>query len=274
MVRWVRGLVGIAGCVVLILTACGEQPAPHPNTPPPKTPWTGPLAQLRAVWSAESGIDLLTGPAVVVRAYLESYKVAILMGDDGYVYPGFMDAVAPNTPDDGRPDSTQFRRPVPREPVPRPLVGSERMHILRLDTSGNRVTAVVCDWSSYTAAWDLGDGKYGYPDQNAYPDDGVDMYWIAMTVPAGGGPPLPPQQGPALAPVDDVFGGWRIDGNLHGSGRPPWEEWPSQESDFQACSDNAPEALERREFLRRGEHPRADYPTLPAYPGWPSANAS
>lgn len=45
-------------------------------------------------------------------------------------------------------------------------------------------------------------------------------------------------------------------------------------SDYQACSDKEPDPLQRREFLRSGVHPGLDYPTLPAYPGWPAAGAA
>ena len=45
-------------------------------------------------------------------------------------------------------------------------------------------------------------------------------------------------------------------------------------SDYQACSDNKPDPVQRREFLRSGVHPRSDYATLPAYPGSPVAGAA
>jgi hypothetical protein len=88
--------------------------------------------------------------------------------------------------------------------------------------------------------------------------------------------PPPHQKGPAAAPVADVFDGWRIDGHLVDAADDPnvqhCDEWPSQLSDAQQCQTKAPDPVERRKFLSDGVHPRSDYPTLPAYPGWPSAS--
>jgi len=56
------------------------------------------MAQVRAVWSAAPGIDLLNEPAVVVRAYLESFVLASKTGDINNTYPGFQQAVDTNAP--------------------------------------------------------------------------------------------------------------------------------------------------------------------------------
>lgn len=72
----------------------------------------------------------------------------------------------------------------------------------------------MCVWA-YTTALDLGHGKYGWMHETAFtaPSSGIGMQWVSMTAPQGGtGSPLPVQKGTAPAPVDDVFGAWRIDG--------------------------------------------------------------
>lgn len=267
--------------LLIVLAGCSRGTAPHPSPPPPKIPWTGLLAQDRAVWSAEPGIDLLNGPAVVVRAYLESWRVAQATGDPGEVYPGFDQAVPPNVPGGPEnphsvdaPASARFLRPTPSTPAPHPVVGTERFHILRIGVLDRRVTAVVCDWSMFTRAWDLGDGKYGY-DGPGDLGDGIAMSWVAMDAPASDPePPLPPQRGPAPAPTNNVFDGWRVVGHLGDGGISPTNnyprDWPSYEADGQVCTDKAPVPLGRRVFLRHGQHPRSDYPTPPPYPGWPA----
>ena len=251
------------GAVVLLLSAgCS-------SSPPATGPWTGSLAQVRAVWSAEQGIDLLTGPAVAVRAYLESFVLASKTGDIDDAYPGFQQAVDTNAPT----AKSAWPWPTTLQPVPHPIVGTYRFHILRIDTIGHQVNAVVCDWG-YGAAFDLGDGKYGTGLNQ--PADGISVEWIAMTVPGEGGAksPLPPQKGPAPAPANDVFAGWRIGGHLVVAATDPTvrdpSEWPSQLTDAQQCQAKAPDPADRRQFLTAGVHSRSDYPTLTADPGWPA----
>ena len=196
------------------------------------------------------------GPALVIRAYQESYFVASQMGSDDYLYPGFAHKVGPNKPSTA-PPSTQDRWPATSHPAPHPIVGTERWHTLRIDTGGQDVTSVVCDWSLYTRSYELGHGNYSYTGQNH--GAGVDALWISMTAPAAAPtPPLPPQKGPALASVDDVFGGWRINGSLAAFGGVASPEWPSASADVDACAAKAPVPLDRRTALRNGNHPRSD----------------
>src|SRR4051794_30743391 len=95
---FMRQLVAVS--TIVLAAACTSR-APQTASPPPTQPverWGGLLSDLRELWSAEPGIDLLTGPAVVVRAYWESIELAQSMGSLDYVYPGFTRAVAPNEP--------------------------------------------------------------------------------------------------------------------------------------------------------------------------------
>lgn len=276
---FIRPVLGAALGVALV--GCGSPAVEHSAAPPPKVPWTGNLAEDRVVWSAEPGIDLLTGAAVAVRAYVESVVVAETGGDIGYAYPGFTRAVPPNAPE-GQPDSARDRRPNTEHPLTDRVVGTGRYHILRIDSAGRQVTAVVCGWG-YGEALDLGNGTYGSKNTAPATDPaaGLALRWVRMTAPEHSPspttPPLPPQQGPAPAPADDVFGSWRIDGYL--TADPTMKtnldaaEWPSESADAQSCVDRAPDPLERRLHLLNGAHPRADFPTLPPYPGWPAAGS-
>jgi hypothetical protein len=241
-------------------------------TPPP-TPsghWTATLADVRAVWSAEPGIDLLTGPAVVVRAYQESSTGITFGGSDDFLYPGYAHALPPpGTP----PPAPHY--PHGARPWRRPLVGTDRYHILRIEPSGANLVAVYCGWS-YGVGEDLGEGKYGSDNPAPpRPSDTIATFWDELTPPPPGSPALPPQKGPALAPVDDVFGGWKVAGELAAGAFPhaPPPQWPTMFDDVGACNAKAPDPLERRLFLSTGIHPRSDFPTLPAFPGWPAASA-
>jgi hypothetical protein len=244
--------------LLMLVSGCTEDK----STPPPAQPtierWSGIAADVRIRWGAGPGIDLVTRPAVVVRAYVESWELANLMSNAQYVYPGFDRAVAPNGPDDFGP------RPDLRSAPDHPPVGTDYRHILRIEQTGRDVVAVVCFYG-YAVAFDVGGGKVKV---NHYTDSGTSVRKVIMTAPAAEpAVPLPPQKGPLPAPVDDVFGDWRITGNELGL-LPT--DWPTYPADIEACIAKAPDPVERRESLMTGEHSRADFPTLPPFPGWPS----
>jgi len=261
-------VVAALGAAVLVAGCSAPPTAPPPSPPPPKGPWTGLLADYRVVWSAEPGIDLLTGPAVVVRAYEESSIGGLTSGSADFLYPGF-DHAAPR---DAAPPAPKW--PVAEKPTPYPLVGTDRDHILRIDPSGDNVIAVYCNWG-YGIAEDLGGGKYGAHSPSTPPGyDAVGAIWLMLSPPPSGYSPLPPQKGPAPAPADDVFGGWRVTQRLPvlpGDTRVP-AEWPTMIDDVNTCVATAPDPPDRRLFLTHGTHPRSDFPALPPSPGWPAGN--
>jgi hypothetical protein len=230
-----------AVALLLCTTACSPTPreaSPTPDAEPVQR-WSGQISDLRMTWTAEPGIDLVSGAAVVVRAYRESIELAELMGDQQYVYPGFDRAVAPDEPD-SRKLSAWSRWPSLATPQTQPLVGNLKSHIRKVR---------------------------GH-------EPGVFAYWVKMLAPelsSGGG--LPPQKGPEAAPTTDVFGDWRIVGALNSFAYFDGDlvrEWPTLHADVAACVDKAPDPPDRRAFLIDGEHPRSDFPTLPASPGWPA----
>lgn len=193
------------------------------------------------------------------------------MGDEKYVYPGFAHAVLPNEPD-SKQMTAWDRWPSVATPEKRPLFGTEKSHILTIDQSGRDVTAVVCSYD-YATAIENEPGKFVNRIRTVSgPDTGIHAHLVKMVAPQQGSQPLPPQEGPDPAPVADVFGGWKIIGALDSFGNyiDLAREWPAFRSDVAACADNAPDPPERRQFLLHGEHPRADFPTLPATPGWPA----
>lgn len=233
---------------------------------------SGPLADESYQWTGAPGIDLRTGAAVPVRAYVESRADAQTMGSLDYVYPGFERAVAAK-PDDRDadmftvalwPDERERRNDVVR-------VGNDQYRILSLHRTGETAFAVLCHYR-YGLALERDDGTYVSVLRDAVDDDGIDALLIRMTAPREDADPLPPQEGPAPAPSVDVFGDWKITGllSLHDEPDPRYAEaWPSQEADLARCVAEAPDPPERRAFLATGVHPRSDFPTSPPSPGWP-----
>src|SRR4051812_50076992 len=71
-------VVGLAGC------SGGEQSPPGPTF----ANWPKALQNFRFGWDAEPGIDLVSGPAVPLRADLESYRVTQLTQDIAAPHPG------------------------------------------------------------------------------------------------------------------------------------------------------------------------------------------
>jgi hypothetical protein len=140
---------------IAITAACasgtGDSPSPStsqgtdqlfPNWPPL-------LNDFRFHWTAEPVIDLTMGPAVAVRAYLESYDAATFTLDPNNVYPGFLRATPANQEREGD-YLTQLTRI-------RPLVGYTKgpkdawthygfvtYHVLHLNPKGNAFEAIVC----------------------------------------------------------------------------------------------------------------------------------
>lgn len=227
------------------------------------------LSELHFTWSAEPGIDVAARPAVIVRAYQESVTAASFGGSNDYLYPGFAHAVAPNQPV-GNPRSTLALWPEIGRPLDRPQVGTLRYHILAVDESDTNVTVVVCAWLGGSARQQP-DGSYKsvsrYVDGRAVVVDRFNLR--SPSRPAADN--IRPQIGPSLYATNDVFGQWRVVGALSATdsvGAGP--EWPEFDQDLAACAAKAPESEERRKFLTTGEHPRSDFPTLPAYPGWPA----
>ncbi|KRQ23902.1 hypothetical protein AOT83_03105 [Mycobacteroides sp. H001] len=256
----------------------------------PPTPFTGLTKDLRIRWSAEPGIDLLTGPAVIVRAYRESYVVGGLMANPAYYYPGFEHAVPPNAPN----VSPLIRPLVAGDPqlesrgfqATTPIIGTWREHILSLSgdpTSG--YIAKVCVWD-YATGVRQENGKYRYPNRlppnvsstSAPADFATLPLRITLTPPSPSEPdPTKTSQGGSSPhPLTDVFGGWKIR-TAESLNTAAWmdrvTDWPLDDYrlTLYACAKKIPDPYEKLSSYITGEHPKSDYPTLPADPGWPAA---
>jgi hypothetical protein len=232
--------------------------------------WGGPLSELRVQWTGASDLDLTTGLAVPVRAYIESRWLAQRQGNLDYGYPGFLDATPPNA--DGPPFGANFRRPEADNQVQNPFIGNETFRITAVQQEDRNVTATLCRYS-YTMATMNDDGSYSSVAslQSGEPR-GIDVNRVLLVAPTNEGQPLPAQEGPEAAPSGDVFGGWSIEGYQDAFFKQEPEfasEWPTYDADLDACVSAAPDSPERRAFLSEGDHPREDFPTSAPSPGWP-----
>ena len=93
----------------------------------------------------------MSGPAVPLRAYLESYRIAQFTGDIGTAYPGFDRAVPPASPPNSN-ASTRSElvniRPQPETGLfgpPGRFFGNEFFHVLELTPIEGGYRAYVCD---------------------------------------------------------------------------------------------------------------------------------
>ncbi|WP_099024135.1 hypothetical protein [Mycolicibacterium palauense] len=262
-------LTAAVAMATALITGCGHSTTPGQSAKPPER-WPTTLSDLHFVWTAEPGIDLLTQPVVVVRAYIESRTLVRFGGSLDYLYPGFDRAVEPDLPAAvGNPLSTVGRWPEPGGDGKR-LVGTDLRHVLRIAQNGRNVTAVACFWT-YGAAWQQPDGRYRIGTVHTGPTTALSVERISMLAPADdSADTLPPQKGPSPYPYTDVFGGWRVIGQLQAVGpNGAGPEWPEFPQDQAACAARAPASIERREYLTSAPRPRSDFPTLPSEPGWP-----
>jgi hypothetical protein len=236
--------------------------------------WTGALADVRVQWDAQPGIDLVTGVAVPVRAYLESRLLAQYVGKLDQTYPGFERAVPPDEPNDSPNLSARERQPPLEYPLATPLFGNITYDIQAVERSGRDVTVTVCNFN-YAVAKEH-DGKFvSFVTGGPIESRGVNTFRVLLTAPAEQSTSaLRPQAGPANSPDNDVFGEWRVTGFLVATGTEYVKShWPNFEADLAACVTKAPDPLEHRAFLLNGEHPRSDFPTSPPIPGWPENSA-
>lgn len=249
---------------VIICAACTTAPHEQPSPPPSPTTvelWSGVAADLRIRWTASPGIILESGPAVVVRAYTESYSLANIMGSRDFVYPGFDRAVPPDERDGTGP------WPDVRSAQKEPLVGNLLTHIARISPTDAGFESVVCHW--YFTAGVVSGGKVEPYTSSVQPA----LTRVTVATPlVNSHASAQLQEGPRPAPVSDVFGPARILARDYASEDvPAGEDWPSYGADRDVCLAAAPAPIERREFMVAGPHTRAEYPTLPAFPGWPEA---
>ncbi len=270
-------MVALAGCQ-------GDEAPPEPMF----ANWPATLNNFRFQWTAEAGVSLVSGPAVPLRAYLESYRIGQLTEDIGATYPGFDRAVpklpAPNS---DAPVQLEVVRPVPgveQFGPPGPFYGNEFFHILELTPVEDGYRAYVCDGLYNIFREGEEPGKYvsvvKYASNHAGLNDvnGIKVWRVEFTdtPPAADAPAMVTgdQRGPNPAPVGDVFGPWRITGASDFAwGTDIKREFTADETVDGAqrssqCSDLLPQwRTERDAIIKRVLDTPPD--AEPASPGWP-----
>jgi len=298
-----------AGALLLTLLAgfaagCDGSPSSPPPAassastalPPPQFPnYPAEANEFRFHWSAAPGIDLDKGPAVAVRAYVESMRLAAFAGGDrSAVYPGFMHATPENIerdPADGlfeheyvRPETRAQYEADGVKVVDRQIYGYQPTFVLSLTPQDEHYRAIVCvgGYSVYRTD-DQDHGKFVSTVAN--PDTGkpltrdgrseIDIWRVDLTDRGRAvGAPLAPivaQVGPLPAPVDDVFGSWFITGSSntgHWGSASHTEHYDTPEVRAQ-CEAAMPDDAAARMAMASGFH-SAPPPHGDAVPGWPA----
>lgn len=283
------------GTAISAITACttSERPASPVTASAEGTyqNWPTLLDDFRFHWSADSSIDLTSAPASVIRAYLESFTIANITFDPHNAYPGFERATPENQSSSARDYLWQLVHVRPlgegsfmKPDQARPQFGYELWHILELTPSGTGYRAIVCngDYARFVKSTDR-PGTFisiGTDDRTGEPfpkgDSGVGVRRVEITQgdPRVGenAPATPenPQEGPAPAPAQDVFGDWFITGSS-GSFWGSADNRTDVSSDYQQrCEAAMPDPPEVRRDMMTGFK---DQPPPPgrATPGWPDA---
>jgi len=290
--------------ITALAVACGEATeAPQATTestsalPPPKfSNYPAEANDFRFHWSAAPGIDLERGPAVAVRAYLESMRLAAFAGGDAsVVYPGFLEATPENSGRPGTPGrlvQLEHIRPETRAEyeaeglkyVERQVYGYQPTHIVSLEPQGEGYRATVClgAYSVYRTD-DADRSRYFSTAANEKTgemlrdDSDIQLWRVELTdkdprtatAPASSSVP---QSGPMPAPADDVFGRWFITGaNSSIWGQIGELENFDTEELQQKCKAAMPDDAAARMAMATGFHD-APPPHGEPIPGWPAAN--
>ncbi|MEH3132972.1 MAG: hypothetical protein PGN27_23700 [Mycolicibacterium neoaurum] len=259
-------VVSIISVLTFSVAAC-QTADPRYGVDRPETP----LKERNFQWTAAPEIDLVSGSAVAIRAYIESRVNAQTMGSLDYTYPGFENAVQkPSSQSDPSPLAVGLIPDKDRGPLTEAVFGNNRFRISRIVAEGESRTALLCNFR-YGLAHRQDNGAFRSVASQFRNDDGIDPMLVVLAKRSDTAEYLPDQAGPEPAPANDVFGDWKITGFVNGFGLPGSSvaEWPTFRQDKNTCIDQAPDDPARRAFLTSGDHPRSDFPTSPPAPGWP-----
>ncbi|WP_285030106.1 hypothetical protein [Mycolicibacterium sp. lyk4-40-TYG-92] len=293
----------IAAClfaVVSLVSGCIDDPKTDTGATTSESKrlfqyWPPLLNDFRFRWSAEPGIDLTTGPAMVVRAYVEAYGVATFTVDASNVYPGFMRATPENlTFKQAELLQQTYVRPLGEgyPTTPKGAVahfGYEINHFLELVPQGAGWEAIVCTGSyPHFVASRVRPGKFvavnadavtGEPYKGGDKPEDLGVYPVRITLtqhdprigPDAPGDVTTPQKGPAFSPDLDVFGNWFITAASFGGWGPKGDtkslHWRYPEPQNRCNAVMPQNAAERRATItgfRDTPPPHGD-----AIPGWP-----
>jgi hypothetical protein len=257
--------------LVLAVTSCTRDEPTQPPAPPPLAGWPAELNSFSFVWTAEPGINPVTdGAAIAVRAYVESYFLAIITENDKYLYPGFADAVEPNQPSPSWPPGTSDLHPELGKSDPNVYIGTARHRILSIVRADRDVTLTACAFMFGSAIQQQDGGYSAIVGKGFVPSPGIYPMRIGLRAPADKQSGLPPQQGRSRTPFDNVFGGWKIT-NLQGGFLSSTVRWAEYDRDQATCIAKADGLPGSERLYPHVPSPASDFPTLPATPSWPAS---
>jgi len=246
-------LIGVLLIAGMAIAGCAAV-RPHVDStaiPSNKGPYQLPdLVRYNYRWSAEPHIDLFSGPATAIRAYVESYYAATDAHSTKAGYPGFEKAIEHLVFEPFRERDINDRT----NHNPQPIVGTSYGHILEMTTTDTGIIAIICE-GNYSLMFTREDGSYGNLGTRVPNALGVEI----APGPDGAIYDTRPTAGPARAPQSDMFGGWTV--TRH---RLSIEDF----SYHLACEYKFPDPPEDRP-TRLSDVLTVPYPTLPPYPGWP-----
>jgi hypothetical protein len=289
----VIALIASVGIVSGCHTGGTKSPPTSSNSPAQLSPnWPPLLNDFRFHWTAEPGIDITSGPAMVVRAYMESFGVATFTLNPDNVYPGFNRATPENQEAEGdflwqlvqiRPLGSGYTKTAKDA---RPHFGYEALHFLELTPIGDGYRAIVCSGEyAHFVESTTKPGKFvsiGVNEETGQlyrpGDKGVYPYQIDLTQhdprlrPNPPAPVTAPQRGPAPAPDQDVFGDWFFTGASASYWGPSNDrtagEFPPPHLK-QRCADAMPTPEAERLAIMTGFKDQPP-PHGNAIPGWPA----
>ncbi|WP_131824633.1 hypothetical protein [Mycobacteroides abscessus] len=240
---------------MLVATGChtAEKPIAPPTTLFPN--WPEKLNDFRFRWTADPGIDMLTGPAVPIRAYLESWFIGFVTGTPSQnLYPGFDRAVP-----------VKFRPGEASSILPGPYSGNDNLHILEITPVDNGYSAYVCE-----GRYDVFSPSRDAPEVYEGGLVSFDIIVWKVDVKRTGEKENPElQTGPLPAPADDVFNGWSVDMAEAGY-KTIWGK--KFDELIMRCDGKLPANSNQRASIRSQ---RRDTPQKAesAIPGWPNSPA-
>lgn len=297
-IRMARKTLAIVTAAACLMTGCSghQEPSAAPAVAKNMFPnWPSDFNGFRFRWTAQPGTDLLTGPAIPVRAYLESYRIGSMTKSSPNTYPGFQRAL----PDllDPRVGSTEEWLNLPMELrwiipssnrnlnyVEGPFFGNHYFHIMELSPLTDGYLAYVCEGKynvfapairqpeKYASVLGSPSGKLDV----AKLEYSVTLWRIELKNGDGATVGMQPQTGRNPAPVGDVFGHWKITGASQGGywGQVGKPTHTPQDPDYvhmeQQCRDVMPHNTAQRAQILMSvldTPPQAE----PAVPGWPDS---
>ncbi|UNN00275.1 hypothetical protein [Rhodococcus opacus] len=197
-----RSRLPILAAIVLTVAGCGSS-GTKPSAVESASAYSVPNnIRFNYRWSADPGVDLYSRQATVIRAYVESYYLAIDANALSAAYPGFAEAV----PQHKRAD---FDHPV--DLTEGRYVGTQFQHLMWMTKTERGWFATICT-GDYSVMEVGQDGKF-YNVGSKY----VNAETVEVIAPNDVAATSADSSGPERAPTINVFDGWTLAEHVKGA---------------------------------------------------------